>query len=343
VSLDQAAFPALWKITDATNGDLRPEYLIPVMFSESGLNPALQNFGGADFWGINQINGKTLRDAHVDPHDYLTWPASRQLNRFAGPYFIAQDKQYGPIRSATRLYQANMCPATLPDAHSFEDVIARKGGTKYRGEEAACYAGNAGLFDTQHKGYITVGDLANAIENTLKHASVDAAIAAAYVFRGEPRPGVGQGLTPKNPVFGSDFDAHGNYIGGGAGGGGGTMTTASTSSGFPWLPFLAGVGIIGAAGAAWWYLDQHGGPSRLLENPTSRTPGKGHSRVQSLLFRRDDGWTERRAKNWARDHGFKTSKVDLTDEHIRLRQRPPGGRMRTVQFGHGISAVMRFG
>ena len=345
MALDQPSYKSLWAITDATHGDLRPEYLIPVMFSESGLNPSLQNHAGADYWGINQISGKTLRDAGVDPHDYLTWPASKQLNRFAGPYFIGQNRQYGPIRSATRLYQANMCPATLPDAHSFDDVIARKNGTKYRGEEASCYAGNAGLFDRQHKGYITVGDLATAIENTLKDVRVDAAIAAAYVFRGEPRPGVGAGLTdgPRNPALGTDFDAHGNYIGGGGVGPIVKPSGVSSSAGFPWFPVLLGVGMVGAAGAAFWYLDKHGGPRRYFasggmeENPTSRGAGQ----VQSLLFNRPS-WTETSAVAWARKHHYRASKVDVTAQYVRIRQASSGSfsRLRTVSFGRGVKAVM---
>src|SRR5208337_5069688 len=63
---------------------------------------------------------------------------------------------------------------------------------------------------------------------------------------------------------------------------------------------------------------------------------------QSLLFDRSAGWTEGKAKTWARSHGFKHDKVDVTDRYVRLRQLDPKGFAvkRTVPFGKGIRAVV---
>jgi hypothetical protein len=64
--------------------------------------------------------------------------------------------------------------------------------------------------------------------------------------------------------------------------------------------------------------------------------------TQSLLFSRADGWTVEKAKAWAKKHGHKSSKVDVTDQYVRLRQLDPKGFQvkRTVPFGKGIRAVV---
>jgi hypothetical protein len=64
--------------------------------------------------------------------------------------------------------------------------------------------------------------------------------------------------------------------------------------------------------------------------------------VQSLLFSRADGWTEGKAKQWAKAHGYKHGKVDVTDQYVRLRQFDPKGLKikRTIPFGRGIKAVV---
>jgi hypothetical protein len=63
--------------------------------------------------------------------------------------------------------------------------------------------------------------------------------------------------------------------------------------------------------------------------------------VQSLLFSRADGWTAEKAKSWAKKHNFKASKVDVTDQYIRLRQLDPKGFQvkRTIPFGKGTKGI----
>lgn len=63
--------------------------------------------------------------------------------------------------------------------------------------------------------------------------------------------------------------------------------------------------------------------------------------MQSLLFARPR-WTESTAKAWAREHAYKSGKVDVTDAYIRLRQFDPvkGLKKRTITFGDGIKAVI---
>jgi hypothetical protein len=83
------------------------------------------------------------------------------------------------------------------------------------------------------------------------------------------------------------------------------------------------------------------GPAR--EGGEAREASRHSMNVQSLLFKREDGWTESKAKRWAKTHGYRTSKVDVTDNYIRLRQREPrsGAVKRTKTFGRGIKAIVQ--
>jgi len=64
--------------------------------------------------------------------------------------------------------------------------------------------------------------------------------------------------------------------------------------------------------------------------------------VQSLLFRKDEGWTTRNAKRWAQSHGYRSADVDVTDRYVRFRQFDPGKSTvkRTITLGRGIRAVV---
>ena len=64
--------------------------------------------------------------------------------------------------------------------------------------------------------------------------------------------------------------------------------------------------------------------------------------AQSLLFKRDQGWNESKAKAWAKAHGYRYGSVDVTDQYVRIRQFDPKGIKvaRTIPFGRGIRAVV---
>jgi len=68
------------------------------------------------------------------------------------------------------------------------------------------------------------------------------------------------------------------------------------------------------------------------------------SDIQSLLFRKSDGWTVKKAKAWAKSHDHRVGDVDVTDEMIHLRQYDPDKfqRFATKSFGRGISARIGF-
>lgn len=65
-------------------------------------------------------------------------------------------------------------------------------------------------------------------------------------------------------------------------------------------------------------------------------------RVQSLLFGRSAGWDASKAKAWAKSHGYKHGKVDVTDQYVRIRQFDPKDLKvkRTITLGRGIRAVV---
>lgn len=180
---------ALWRLYDETG--IRGEYVLPVLWSESGFDPSAANSLGYE--GINQASQQWLGSLGIDPVDYLTWPASQQIARMVAPMYRAIIGQYGAIKSGTRAYQANFLPATLGKAKRLDSTLAMWGDN--------VYDANAGL-DWQSKGTITVGDLAHFIQRAAKHPQVQAAIAHTYALR--------PGERPRDPVLGEDF-------GGGAG------------------------------------------------------------------------------------------------------------------------------
>ena len=71
--------------------------------------------------------------------------------------------------------------------------------------------------------------------------------------------------------------------------------------------------------------------------------GQKVTSVQSLIFKKSK-FTRASARTWAKKHGFKNSKVDITTNSIRLRQIDPGrcksGSFRTKSLTTGVSAVL---
>lgn len=67
------------------------------------------------------------------------------------------------------------------------------------------------------------------------------------------------------------------------------------------------------------------------------------TKVQSLLFGKD-AFTVPKAKKWAASHGFKSGKVDVKPDTIRLRQKDPEAMkkksFRTITLRPGVKAVI---
>ncbi len=67
------------------------------------------------------------------------------------------------------------------------------------------------------------------------------------------------------------------------------------------------------------------------------------SKIQSLLFPKEEWTTAAAARRWAKQHGFKASKTHITTNYIRIRQRPPSEftTFRTIELGEsGVKAVI---
>ena len=185
--LASAAVAALWALYDRTG--IRPEWIAPTLYIESGFNPALQNRAGAPYYGIGQNAAGDIAAAGATPAEYMTWSAEEQLAEVVTPYFARQVKAFGPLRSGTRVYQANFLPGTLPTARGLSQVIAWRG--------SAFYAANAAALDPTRDGAITVSDIALVVARAAAEGEVRAALAQAYALRPSER------MT--SPVYGADF------------------------------------------------------------------------------------------------------------------------------------------
>lgn len=223
--LDAASYPAFWRIFDETG--IRPEWLLPVLFHESGFNPAIPNGQGAPYYGLGQNSPADIqRYAGVDVSTYLTWPASAQLNTVVLGYFKALVAQYGPLNSGARVYQAEFLPATLKTATGWDDVIAGA-----NGPYASFYAANQSL-DPNRTGQITLRSLAELVTKMAAAPAVQAAIQNAYAGRLD---------SPTDPAYG---------------------TGGSAAPGLKTL--LTAVAILGSAWVAATYLTQGPAPFRKM-------------------------------------------------------------------------------
>jgi hypothetical protein len=63
------------------------------------------------------------------------------------------------------------------------------------------------------------------------------------------------------------------------------------------------------------------------------------SKVQTVLI--PESWSLKEAKGWLAAHKYKHSKVDITENFYRFRQRPPGGgKYYTVSLANGVELVL---
>jgi len=319
-----ASATALWSIYDQTG--VRPEYILPTLWAESGFNPAIQNQQGADYWGINQMSGDWIQShLHVTPQVYATWPASQQLTQAVLPFVQGLPK---PLLSGTRFEQANYLPATVnggphwKPARYLTDIVVSS--LQYGGTNASANY-NKGI-DTQNKGYITVADIEAFVRKALPN--IQSALQSTYALRpnevmADPVIGTDPYLGPNPPP--SPTPPHDRRI---------HVTGTNVA-----LAIGGSVVILGAAGLIAWGLsgEEHHGARE--ENPLKRCPTG--SQVQSLVFSRDR-FTPTTARRWAANHGFSAGYVDQKPSTLRIRQRSPEGwrRMRTIRMAPGVQAVV---
>ena len=184
-ALPDDALGELWILFDATG--IRPEYLLPVLYYESGFDPSRPNAQGAPYYGVAQTSGSHLTAIGTTPAAFLAMTAAEQIRLAVAPYF--RDLAPLGIGSGARAYQANLLPATLATVRGLAQVVAQRG--------SFAYASNAQL-DVFHQGAITLAGLAVVMGRSAASAPVRAAIARAYALRPAAGP-------PRNPAFGTDY------------------------------------------------------------------------------------------------------------------------------------------
>jgi hypothetical protein len=156
MNLDDAFFPALRDFAASVGAP--PDWFLAVFYLESRLDPGVGNALG--YVGLNQMMGGYLQARGIDPADYLTWPASRQLTQVIGPWYkqVLADFMLGKMtRSAGGLYALNLYPASVGKRGDgpLVAVICSAGPTRH---ERAAYRANKAL-DTSGSGAITIGGL----------------------------------------------------------------------------------------------------------------------------------------------------------------------------------------
>jgi hypothetical protein len=196
--LDDDALQALWSIFDASG--IRPEYLIPVLYFESAgtFDPSISNRAGAPFYGLAQTSAPKLAEFGTTPAAFLAMSQGAQIRLAVAPYFAQVVKSYGPIRSATRAYQANFEPATLAHVRGLGQIVDHAG--------TRSYAANASALDVYKHNAITLGDLALVMSHAAAAQSVRAATARAYALRPADAPA-------RPAVYGEDFVSAGATLG----------------------------------------------------------------------------------------------------------------------------------
>lgn len=151
------AFFDLVRSTSETLG-CQPIDLLGVMMNESGVRATARN-QSSDASGLIQFMPTILVGLGWDagPAAFRELTAEQQMpyvERFFRPY-VNQG-----LSPAARLYQATFLPATLGLGSELDTAICGiRDGDRY----PQAYQANVG-FDTDHKGYITVGDLQQAID-----------------------------------------------------------------------------------------------------------------------------------------------------------------------------------
>lgn len=184
--LPDDALAELWRLYDRSG--IRPEWVLPMLYLESGFDPSLPNRAGAPYYGLAQDSGDELARHGIAPADYLQESAAAQLAAIVVPRLAGLVTRYGPLRSATRVYQANFMPATLKTAPALASWIVWRGSPEYAANR---------LLDVTADGAITVSDLAWWMDDRARQPEVRAALARAYALRPKEKP--------ENGPYGRDF------------------------------------------------------------------------------------------------------------------------------------------
>lgn len=197
-------YPKLVRMTSALG--MRPEDLLAVMVSESGINPSASNNGVAS--GLAQFMPKTLKNVGFqgEPSQFIQLSGEEQLPYIKKYIENNMSMNGGPFTSAAQYYVAEFWPVALklpgvrrrdPDTIIVESNPPSRGqySKKYlrigvkipAAQESAAYKANP-LFDKDKKGSITYGDLMRQIEINKKSSIYQNAINEMHASIGKRRP-----------------------------------------------------------------------------------------------------------------------------------------------------------
>lgn len=180
-------YKKLLKITSELQ--MKPEDLLCIMVSESGINPGAVNPGG-NAAGLIQFMPSTLKGLGYqgDYKDFIKLNGEAQLDWVKSLIQSNMRINNGPFTSAAQFYLSNLFPIALklkgikendPSVKILEanPESVKNFSKKYLdvgvkisvGTEKAAYKSNKGLFDKENKGSITFGDLIRQTENNKKN------------------------------------------------------------------------------------------------------------------------------------------------------------------------------
>jgi hypothetical protein len=124
-----------------------PEWLMAVMYAESGFDPAVMNRQGSGAVGLIQFMPLTAGELHVSPAQLREMEPLAQLD-YVEAYFQQVQQRYGPYRDLTDLYLAVLYPKARRQDPCYT-LYARP---------ALAYRQNAGL-DENRDGKVTIDDI----------------------------------------------------------------------------------------------------------------------------------------------------------------------------------------
>lgn len=169
MSLDDPFFPALVRLGQETS--VPSEWYLALLYLESRFQPEICNAYG--YCGLNQMSSKYLRDSlHIDPADYRTWSASRQLTEVIAPWYkrVIHDMLGTKIpRSPGVLYALNLYPASVKNRGDRPETKIIDGSSSDAYERKA-YEANKAL-DVNKNGAIEIVDLDQFLAGLTKQAA----------------------------------------------------------------------------------------------------------------------------------------------------------------------------
>ncbi len=127
--------------------NVAPEWLMAIMFAESGFNPHATNLKGSGAIGLIQFMPATAAELNITIDELKRMSATEQLP-YVEAYLEMVKNRYGPYQNLTDLYLAVLFPRARTQQPCYQLYA----------QPARAYQQNAGL-DENHDGKVTVHDI----------------------------------------------------------------------------------------------------------------------------------------------------------------------------------------